>query len=249
MVFSRSDIEQFIRDGYVILRNGFSPDVASEGRKFIWRELGLPPDDPSAWNQPIVHLQEAFCGSPFDRVLNSRLRSGLDQLMGESRADLHSFFGWWPVLFPGFEGPGGWHVDGSHFQHRLTSREQGLVTLYLFSDMRPGDGGTALACGTHHKIAQVLAAAEPDGLTFEELMLRLPAIDPGQIVEVTGDAGGVAFLHPFLVHGFSANTGSQVRFACNPQYQLKQAMNLDRIDGLYSPVEEAIRVGLGRTCV
>ena len=32
--------------------------------------------------------------------------------------------------------------------------------------------------------------------------------------------------------------------ACNPQYQLKEPMQIDRADGAYSPVEEAIRAAL-----
>jgi ectoine hydroxylase-related dioxygenase (phytanoyl-CoA dioxygenase family) len=66
-----------------------------------------------------------------------------------------------------------------------------------------------------------------------------------QVVELTGEAGEVAMLHPFLIHGFSANTGTKVRFACNPRYSLKQPMELDRADSAHSPVEEAIRRALG----
>ena len=172
-------------------------------------------------------------------------KAAVDQLAGEGRAYLHDFFGWWPILFPGFPGPGGWHVDGSNFHHRLQSKGQALVTLYLFSDIEPGDGGTALACGSHHDVARLLCDAEPEGLSIEALTKSLPEVESGRVVEVTGSAGDIAFLHPFLVHGFSANRGQSVRFACNPQYPFKEEMNLMRRDGDHSPVEEAIRVGLG----
>jgi ectoine hydroxylase-related dioxygenase (phytanoyl-CoA dioxygenase family) len=148
------------------------------------------------------------------------------------------------VLFPGFPGPGGWHVDGSNFHHRLESKEQALVTLYLFSDIEPGDGGTALFRGSHHETARILRDAEPEGLTLDELMEALPVVEPEKIAEITGRAGDIAFLHPFLIHGFSANLGSRVRFACNPQYPFKAEMNLNRADGAHSPVEEAIRMAI-----
>jgi hypothetical protein len=193
----------------------------------------------------MIHVRELFSSDPFDRVLNPRLAVALDQLMGPGRATIHNHFGWWPVLFPGFKGSGGWHVDGNDFHHHLTSPEQGLVTVFLFSDVSPGDGGTAVAVGSHHVVARLLADAEPSGLRYEDLLRKLPAVDHTQVVELTGGAGDVAMLHPFLVHGFSTNRGMTVRFGCNPRYALKDPMQLDRPDGAHSPVEEAIRRALG----
>jgi len=242
--FAKNEINQFIQDGYVILRGAFAESLAAAGREFIWQKLEVSSDKPSEWTEKIIHIQEAFSCPPFDGIVNARIRTAVDELTGVNRAYVHEYFGWWPVLFPGFPGPGGWHVDGSNFHHRLRSNEQGLVTLYLFSDIDPGDGGTAIARGSHHDVARILAAAEPDGLAIDELIERLPEVSPRQVVEVSGKAGDVAFLHPFLIHGFSANDGSKVRFACNPQYPLKKAMNLDRDDGDYSPVEAAIRIAI-----
>ncbi len=245
MVWSEAEIERFVEEGFLILRDAFAREVAEEGREFIWQKMGLSPDAPADWSEPIIHIQEGFSCAPFDRVMNPRLEAGLSELMGPGRGVLHGYLGWWPVLFPGFEGPGGWHVDG-HFQHHLTSREQGLVTLLLFSDIEPGDGGTAIWPGSHHTIARMLAEAEPDGLSPEALNANLPEVDLDQVVEVTGKAGDVAMLHPMLIHGFSANRGRRARFACNPQFPLKDALKIDRPDGAYSPVERAIRAALGR---
>lgn len=242
-MFSNTEIQQFVEQGYVIHRGGFSSEIAAQGQDFIWEKLGLASDAPETWTQTVVHIPEVFYSAPFDAVLNSSVKQAADQLTAEDRAELHGFWGWWPLLFPGFEGPGGWHVDG-YFQHQLTSQEQGLVTLYLFSDIEPGDGSTALVPGSHLDIARILNAAEPAGSSLDDLMAKLPDIDPEQSVEVTGKAGDIAFLHPFLIHGFGANRGNKVRFACNPQYALKELMNLNRPDENYSPVEAAIRFAL-----
>jgi Phytanoyl-CoA dioxygenase (PhyH) len=245
MIFSEAEIERFMTDGYVVLRRGFSREVAAEGRAFVWWKLALPPDDPAAWHQRMIHVREPFSNDPFDRILNPRLVEALDQIMGAGRAMIHDHFGWWPVLFPGFKGRGGWHVDGDDFHHHLTSPEQGLVTVFLFSDVSTGDGGTAVAVGSHHAVAHLLGDAEPAGLRYQDLLRKLPSVGGTQVVELTGEAGDVAMLHPFLIHGFSANTGTRVRFACNPRYSLKEPMQLDRADRAYSPVEEAIRRALG----
>lgn len=246
MVFSEAEREQFIDEGLVVLRRGFDRGVAEKGRAFLWREIGLSEADPSAWDKDIIHVQKNFRGPPFERVLNPRLRAAFEELMGAGRGVLHEAFGWWPVLFPGFPGPGGWHVDG-HFHHHLSSAEQGLVTLYLFSDVGAGDGGTPVVRGSHRVVAQLLAASEPGGLSAAELAARLPQPEPSQIVCVEGEAGDVAMLHPFVIHGFGPNAGTRVRFACNPQYPLRERMSLERSDGDHSPVEEAIRraIGLG----
>lgn len=227
-----------------MLRGGFPHEAAAECRDFVWQQI------PSWQNcitagQPLVHVQRSFSGEPFHRVMTARVRFAIDELTGVDRAEIHESFGWWPVLFPGFPGPGGWHVDGSNFHHYLTSREQGLVTLFLFSDIGPGDGGTPVVRGSHHAVARLLAAAEPAGLSLGELQARLPEVNPAQVIEVAGEAGDVAMLHPMLIHGFGPNRGTRIRFACNPQYQLKEPMKLDRPDGSYSPVEEAIRRALG----
>jgi Phytanoyl-CoA dioxygenase (PhyH) len=231
-VFSNAEIEQFITDGFVMLRGGFS-------REFIWKHIGLW-EDCRTFEQPMVHVQKHFTEEPFNRVMNSRLKTALDELMGTDRFIMNQAFGWWPVLLPGFPGRDNWHVDGENFRHRLTSPEQGLVAVFLFSDIGPGDGGTPLVRGSHRMVARLLEQAEPAGLDCDELNKMLPPVDTGKIVEVTGEAGDVAMLHPFLIHGFSPNHGNRIRFACNPQYQLKEPMKLDRRDGLYSPVERAI---------
>jgi hypothetical protein len=54
-------------------------------------------------------------------------------LVGESGQGqwIEMGYGYWTILFPGFPGPGGWHVD------HLETGYQGLVRLFLFSDMGP----------------------------------------------------------------------------------------------------------------
>lgn len=64
-------------------------------------------------------------------------------------------------------------MDGSNFHHRVTSREQGLVTLFLFSDIGPGDGGTPVFRGSHRAVARLLATSEPAGRSLTELQSKL----------------------------------------------------------------------------
>jgi hypothetical protein len=241
--FSEAEIEQFIAEGFVILREGFSRDVADKGREFIWRKIG-------AWEDcfPLDHwrvnIRNHYGEEPFCRLMNARLQTALGDLMGINRYVMHQAFGWWQILFPGFRGARNWHVDGEHFRHHLTSREHGIVGLLLFSDIGPGDGGTHLVRGSHSAVTRLFGQAGPGGLDNQQLNENLPPVDPADVVEVTGEAGDVVMLHPLLIHGFSSNRGNRIRFACNPHFQLKEPLSLDRPDGLYSPIEESIRRAL-----
>lgn len=243
MVFSDTQVEQFMSDGFLVLREAFPRDVALAGRAFIWDRIGSSWEDCATSGQPMIHLRKGFREPPFDRVMNPRLTAAFDHLMGAGRWIFDGLFGWWPVLLPGFPGPGGWHVDGSSHQH-LTSPEKGLVTLFLFSDVGAEDGGTPMVIGSHRDVAHMLVRAGPSGLTPAELQAQLPPVDPLRVTAIAGEAGDVAMLHPLMIHGFGPNRGSRIRFACNPLIRLKEPMKLDRGDGAYSPVEEALRRAL-----
>ncbi|HKN00804.1 MAG TPA: phytanoyl-CoA dioxygenase family protein [Candidatus Binataceae bacterium] len=250
MVFKRSEIDQFIADGYVVLRGAFAREVADQCREFIWNQVPLW-DDCTTYGQPMVQIRKVFNGAPFDQVRSERLKSGLDQMVGTDRWQGPAGYGWWSLLFPGFQGPGGWHVDGGDFQltEKFTDHNHALVTLFLFSDIGPGDGGTAMVRGSHLAVTRLIGEIEearPSTINWEELKLKPEAAElmspaQDQIVHLTGEAGDVALMHPFLLHGFGANRGSRIRFACNPLFQLKEPPQLDRPDGAYSPVEAAIR--------
>ncbi len=60
-------------------------------------------------------------------------------------------------------------------------------------------------------------------------------------MEINGEPGDVALLHPFMLHARSPNTGRRVRFICNPCISFKEPMRVKPEDGdSVSPVERAI---------
>ncbi|AFU01028.1 hypothetical protein [Nocardia brasiliensis] len=62
----------------------------------------------------------------------------------------------------------------------------------------------------------------------------------------TGSAGDVYLCHPFLIHAAQAHRGTTPRFLAQPALAPAVPLEVDRADGAYSPVERAIRIGLGR---
>ncbi len=251
-VLTPAEIDQFVEDGYVVLRDAFPSSVAAEVRSVLWKELGLSPDDRAGWTKNLVSLQKVFQGPPFTGAFTARLAGALDDLMGAGRYHPPTGLGWWPVAFPGFEPPPwkppttGWHVDGIQFHHHVDSADQGMLPIFLLSDINPGGGGTAVSVGSHKIAARILRDSEPDGLHVNELAKRMMAADArDRVVELTGRAGDVALHHPFMLHARSANTGDQVRFICNPCITLKDKMTVvPNAPGDRSPVERAIIAAL-----
>ena len=246
-VFSPAEIEQFIEDGYVVLREAFPREVAAEVRGRLWGELGLDANEPSGWTKPFIHIQKIFREPPFSLAWTDRVRLALDDLLGAQRYRMPNALGWFPVSFPGFDAAPwkppstNWHVDGIQFHHHVWSRDQGLLPIVILSDIGLGDGGTAIDLGSHKIAARILADAEPDGLDLRELCRRLAQHPIARPLEATGQAGDIFLHHPFMRHARSPNTGRSVRFICNPCVMLNEHMQLQRADDAeYSPVERAI---------
>ncbi|MGH7144597.1 MAG: phytanoyl-CoA dioxygenase family protein [Planctomycetota bacterium] len=248
---SPADIEQFIRDGYVVLREAFPREVAQRIRAALCKELQLDPNNRAGWKESVVHLKKSHTGPPFSEAFTPRLNAAFDQVMGVGRYRPLTHLGWWPVSFPGFDAPPwhapdqGWHVDGIQFHHRVNSPDQGLLPIFLLSDIGPGDGGTAIDLGSHRIAARILNEAGEAGLEVGELCKKVATHPFLNVIETNGRAGDVALMHPFMRHARSMNTGQSVRFICNPCVTLHEPMNLARANAAdYSPVEQAIVAAL-----
>jgi hypothetical protein len=242
-----AEAEQFVELGHVVLRDAFPASAAAEVRQIIWDMLGLKPDDPSGWTKAVIHLQKDIGDGPVPRVYSQRVMDAFDDVLGEGRHKKNGRLGWWPVAFPGFEKPPwtapttGWHVDGIQFHHHLDEPTQGLLPIFIFSEIGPGDGGTCVAEKSHFTTARVLNDSEPAGLDAGELSKRVNAHPRGEVVECNGHPGDVMLLHPFMAHARSNNTGKNVRFICNPCISLHEKMNFKRANAdEHSLVERAI---------
>lgn len=244
-LLSSAEIEQFIEKGYVVVRNAFPRELATAILPWVWEQMSLSPTDRAAWTKPSIHIKTFYQGGLFEQVYTDRLRAAVDDLLGEGRWIVPNRSGWWPCRFPGFEKPpwtppaGGWHVDGIH-QHHLTSPDQGLLGIMIFSEINPGDGGTAISLGSHRDAARILHSSEPAGLTPNEISTRVSALPRPEVLEMTGSPGDVALMHPFMLHAASPNTGDKVRIITNKTFPLKEPMNLTLGSRDFSPVEQAI---------
>jgi len=257
-LLSDAAMRAFVRDGFVRIDDAFPRALADEARALLWRDTGCDPNDRATWNRPVVRLHE-YTQPPFVAAASTpRLRAAFDRLVGAGRWLPRGSLGTFPVRFPGTGDPGdaGWHVDASfagaepsdYFGYRINVRSQGraLLMLFLFSDVSEDDAPTRIRVGSHQTVARILAPAGAPGLSFMELASRLDATRECPIALATGAAGTVYLCHPFVVHAAQSHRGSEPRFMAQPPLLPREPLHLERADGAYSPVEQAIRDALGQ---
>ena len=261
-MLSQGEIQRFIEDGFLKIDGAFPRELAEQGRAILWRDLGCDERNPKTWTKPVIRLGY-YDQEPFRKAVNTPvLNQVFDQLVGPGRWRPRQNLGTFPVRFPSRDDPGdaGWHIDSSfppegaptndYFDWRInvTSKGRALLMLFLFSDIDERDAPTRIRVGSHFDIARRLAAAGERGFSLRELAAQ-GFDDSAGLREVlaTGEAGTVYLCHPFLLHAAQPHHGTRPRFLAQPALETAQAFSLDRADGAYSPVEEAIRIGLGRS--
>lgn len=151
--------------------------------------------------------------------------------------------GWWTITFPDHDRTnecwavdGNWHIDGHYFQHYTFSHQIGLIPIMFFSDVYTNGGGTSVLEGSHNVAIKLLAEAGLNGLSSKSLaqsVLSSRKVSNMNIVELTGKAGDVVFIHPLLLHTRSTNLSTSnnpngIRFICHPSIPLKQHMRFNK---------------------
>jgi hypothetical protein len=244
-------IDAFVRDGFVRVEGAFPRRVADEGRARLWDEMGLSPHQPAGWSEAVIRLPGSGA-PPFDRAVNTeRLHVSFDRLVGPGRWVRRSGLGTFPIRFPNRPEPDdtGWHCDGSFgdwpYRLNLRSRGRALLMLFLFSDIGDDDAPTRIRIGSHLDVPPILAPAGEQGMSFLDLGHRLGPTSTRPIAYATGSAGDVYLCHPFLVHAAQSHRGTAPRFIAQPPLEPTRDLQIDRPGWTYSPVERAIRLGLG----
>lgn len=153
-------------------------------------------------------------------------------------------------------------MDGDFFVHFLDSPEQGLLVIPLWTDVLDNGGGKVICTEVVGEVARHLAE-HPEGMGsgmiprgesdwgsfkagrsfYDRIVER--ASDTS-FREMTGQAGDVILLHPFMLHSASWNGRRAVRIITNPPVVLREPMRYDREDGAYSLVERKTLMELGR---
>lgn len=244
---SELEVNRFIEQGFLVVHEVFSRDVAPAILLRIWKALNIDPKNPTTWPQSFVILKEVFHERPVPQIFTPRYIGTVDDLCGSARWRASEGVGYWPVSFPDFsrapwQPSGKWHIDCSTEERYLYPPRLGLVAFHLLSDIAPGAGGTAIRVGSHCHAARVLARAGTNSMTNLEFSRKaVAATNELPVQEATGQVGDILFLHPLTVHSTSFNHSDHIRTLGHKLFHLLEPMNFERNNFAdFSPVELAI---------
>ena len=249
-VLTDGQVQSFLDNGYLVVKDCLDTSVAESWIAEAYDRLGYDRNDPSTWAKDIIWMDHQN-HLPVHQVAPKAWDALLDIIGGEDRLEprvmgitsshftsINSFL--WSDSFivnfhrgadqpwqPPSPNVKGWHKDGSYFKHFLDSREQALLPIVMWSDMLHQGGGTFIAPDSVRVIARYLAE-HPEGVNPKDFNFQGLISQCTRFEEVTGNAGDVAILHPFMLHASSQNTIKQPRFMTNPPVVLKEPMNLNR---------------------
>jgi hypothetical protein len=251
---TREQAEHFLERGFVRVPHAFDPAAARPMLDEAWVRFGYDRDDPASWAEPRIHLSsrsylDARAFAP------AAWRAAMELAGGQDRVSQPWEWGdgFIANLGVGADRPWdppsaaveGWHKDGDFFRHFLDSPEQGLLSLVLWTDVLHQGGGTFIAADSVPVVARYLAG-HPEGLLPGEFDYDGLIAQCQDFVEVTGQAGDVVLLHPYMLHATSQNVLRVARVITNPPLALREPMNFAPPDasGL-SLVERAVLQALG----
>ena len=248
-------IRSFIVDGFVKIENAVSTDLAWQCANELWADIGLSPNEPESWSQPVIRIGSKS-SPPFVEAANAPLlQKAYDQLAGKGRWLAPTGLGTFPIRFPSPESPGddGWHVDMSfgdnpdfmEWRANVKSSGRALLMLFLLSDVGPDDAPTRIRKGSHAIIARELLPYGDGGATLRQLSADGYASTGNcEVALATGTAGTVYLCHPFLVHAAQPHRGEWPRFMAQPPLLPKGEFGPALPP---SPVQIAIRQACGLT--
>ena len=155
-----SDIHRFERDGYVVVRQAFSPADALAMERRWWSELedahGIRRDDRSSWRQIPGDLKAAKRDPIQAKILTGQVRGVFDDLLGTAAWSPPRDWGRAIVTFPE---PGAWEVPTRlwHWDNLCDLHIDQPTALFVVSfigSVAPQSGGTLILSGSPRLLVQ-----------------------------------------------------------------------------------------------
>lgn len=250
----KDDPETWKPEPYI--RTGCPPNIsimAARGDKEAVAQMlevrtryGLPPESPQLQEiAPRALGAQLDCVGGWDRVEDPGQIKLPDSLAVNLCSDDSNLGpeGWRSARAPG------WHKDGWHYRHFLDSPQQGLLLGYLYSDILPCSGGTQMCVDSIGVVARLLARY-PQGIHPDSVQSYIRPYmikECSAFEELTGEAGDLAIMHPYMVHRVAGNPSGRPRFAQFPSIKLLQPMRFGRDDpSAYSLSELVVLKELGQ---
>lgn len=249
MHLTTEQVDHFIKYGFIHLEDCFSREFAETWIIKAWDRLDVDPNDSATWKSPFVRMRnenfvelESFSPKVFHAMcdlLGGKERIRLPIKWGDGFLINFSLGVDREWMHPSSD-IDGWHKDGNFFYHFLDSPEQALLVIVIWKDTPPRGGGTFIAPDSIGVVAEHLLS-NPQGIHRENFDFASLISKCTDFREITGKAGDVVLLHPFMLHASSQNHSGEPRFITNPLVSLKQPMQFKRAKSdEYSLTERAV---------
>ncbi|GAA4507369.1 MULTISPECIES: phytanoyl-CoA dioxygenase family protein [Nonomuraea] len=221
------DVDRFVTEGFAKLEAAVPREVADAASAQVWQQIGLSPDDPAGWREPVVWTADMTGHGAFGELARSpRLREALDEIAGPGGWVPRAALGNMPIRFPG-KAPvddRGWHIDASVARPdgswAVSGRPETMLLLVLLSEVGDDDAPTRVRVGSHRDAAEALGERVLD--PFEAGPLLDAASKDRPVAHATGLPGDMYLLHPLTVHAADEHRGTRPRFMSQGPVFLKQ---------------------------
>lgn len=224
------DIAAFVRDGFSKLEGAVPRHVADAARARLWQQIGLPPNEPDTWKEPVVWAADLTGEGPFGEIVSSpQLAGALDKVCGEGGWSPRGALGNIPIRFP-VRPPAddrGWHIDSNtplpDGNWVVSGRPHTMLLLVVLSHIGPLDAATRIRVGSHREVSAVLGEKTLD---FRQSGPLVDAVSTHcKMARVTGDPGDMYLVHPFTVHAADEHRGTAPRFMSQAPVLLAQPLS------------------------
>jgi hypothetical protein len=250
-VLNASEVEQFVEQGFVTIRDCVSAEVIVDWREWCFNRLGTT----EAAAQSILRGQEELPPvlSVDSALLAPRAYSAACDLVGGPEM-LAGKWLWtdgflvnsnpesdqpWTVPPPASES---WHLDTHWYRCFLDSPEWAILCIVGWSDIGRHEGATVVSPSSAKRVARYLYE-HPEGVTGWPIQALLG--DNPDYKELEMAAGDVTFVSRHLVHTASPNLGPRPRIITRPALTLREPLRLGAGAGGRSPLEQMTLRALG----
>jgi hypothetical protein len=227
------DADAFMARGYLKIEQPELRSAADDARARLWKQLGLAPDHPDGWSEPVRWAADLTGDGPFGALVRSRaLSDALNHICGSGGWVPRGALGNIPVRFP-VSPPAedrGWHVDlntprtdGTWW---VSGEPHTLLLLTLLSEVGPDDAPTRIRVGSHQDVAKILGTELLDGMEAGPMVDEVSRDRP--VVHATGAPGDMYLVHPFTVHAADEHRGRVPRFMAQSPVMLTAPLTAER---------------------
>jgi hypothetical protein len=189
-VLGDHDIQQFIEEGYVFVKQAIDPETVTKGLAGLKAKTGIVPDDSSTWpkGERYINMNKRWEGDP----LHTKLKS-MDHTICVT-----------PRLVNAARELAGADVVLQRMSPAMSLPEPGALTVFP---------------GSHRKVFEY-ALGLSEEIADDIRSNGIPDIDYGNPVAATGEAGDVILFHHLMIHSASANRGDWVRVGVRGEVRL-----------------------------